>query len=301
MRSVAEAIAAGVTQSEPMRFITRPIPGEPTMLTWGGDVAYEDTSLVHSDGGRNRLILAKGNWVYEVGSMRPLARRCRSRIPPRHLRRARLACLRADENRRWIRAATVDDDDQRPGALRGVSHLLATEPGVRLLRRGDSDSREQLVEYHLQRDPRPVSGLATHQFRRHGRLRTRRRLGDLPSDTHRGVLHTAGGGGIRRRRNGRLSRRSFGARRSLPRHALGRSRMLRYRSRRLPGPTRRCDSASTRRSASTLDSGALRRNDVDRINRTELYEASRDLLRGHRAPGFEGLFPEPMLDEFFNR
>ncbi len=66
-RSVADAIADGASQSEPRRFITRPIPGEPTVLTWGGDVAYEDSSRIHSNGGRNRLILAKGNWVYEVG------------------------------------------------------------------------------------------------------------------------------------------------------------------------------------------------------------------------------------------
>jgi 8-oxo-dGTP pyrophosphatase MutT (NUDIX family) len=66
--SVAEAIAAGASQPEPKRFITRPIPGDPVMLTWQGDVAYEDTTLVHSEGGRNRLILAEGNWVYELRS-----------------------------------------------------------------------------------------------------------------------------------------------------------------------------------------------------------------------------------------
>lgn len=49
-----------------------------------------------------------------------------------------------------------------------------------------------------------------------------------------------------------------------------------------------------------LDSGALASSLVNRINRTEIYRASEISSEVPRAR-LEGLFPEPMLDEFFNR
>ncbi len=49
-----------------------------------------------------------------------------------------------------------------------------------------------------------------------------------------------------------------------------------------------------------LDSGALARSRVNRINRTEIYETSETSPEVSRAT-LRGLFPEPILEEFFNR
>lgn len=62
--SVAAAVASA-GQVEPPRFVTYPIPGDPIILAWEGDVAYGEPSRVNQPGGRNRLIMAEGNWAYE--------------------------------------------------------------------------------------------------------------------------------------------------------------------------------------------------------------------------------------------
>ncbi|NNE95926.1 MAG: NUDIX hydrolase [Acidimicrobiales bacterium] len=55
----------GRVESDPPRFITVPIPGNPVLLVWEGDVAYRDKTKLHDPGGRNRLVMADGNWAYE--------------------------------------------------------------------------------------------------------------------------------------------------------------------------------------------------------------------------------------------
>ncbi len=60
-----EAAVSSAVDREPPRFVTYPIPGEPIILAWEGDVAYRNRSLVDEPGGRNRLIMAPGNWAYE--------------------------------------------------------------------------------------------------------------------------------------------------------------------------------------------------------------------------------------------
>ncbi len=60
-----EAAVTSATHETPPRFVTYPIPGDPTILAWEGDIAYRDPSAVNSAGSRNRLIMAEGNWTYE--------------------------------------------------------------------------------------------------------------------------------------------------------------------------------------------------------------------------------------------
>jgi len=62
--SIDAAIAA-TQRIEPQRFVTYPIPGDPIILVWEGDVAYRDRSRVDEPGARNRLIMAEGSWAYE--------------------------------------------------------------------------------------------------------------------------------------------------------------------------------------------------------------------------------------------
>jgi hypothetical protein len=49
-----------------------------------------------------------------------------------------------------------------------------------------------------------------------------------------------------------------------------------------------------------LESGALARSRVRKINRTEIYDAS-EILPEVAPARLRGLFPEPILEEFFNR
>jgi 8-oxo-dGTP pyrophosphatase MutT (NUDIX family) len=60
-----EAAVASTTGQKPPRFITYPIPGDPIILAWEGDVAYQDRARLDAPGGRNRLIMAPGRWTYE--------------------------------------------------------------------------------------------------------------------------------------------------------------------------------------------------------------------------------------------
>ncbi len=62
--SIDSALAHTVNR-EPDLFVTRPIVGKPLMLTWDGDIAYDDTSRKDEQGPRNRLVMADRNWVYE--------------------------------------------------------------------------------------------------------------------------------------------------------------------------------------------------------------------------------------------
>ena len=62
--SIQDAVASRMAV-DPPRFVTRPIVGKPIVLTWEGDVAYEDPDLIDADGPRNRLTMAEGNWAYD--------------------------------------------------------------------------------------------------------------------------------------------------------------------------------------------------------------------------------------------
>lgn len=64
--STIESVTQAASGSfDPPHFLTRPIPGDPIILTWEGDVAYHDRSLRDSPGSRNRLTMSSGNWIYE--------------------------------------------------------------------------------------------------------------------------------------------------------------------------------------------------------------------------------------------
>ncbi|NNF54456.1 MAG: NUDIX hydrolase [Acidimicrobiales bacterium] len=64
--STTESVTRAASGSfDPPQFVTRPIPGDPVILTWEGDVAYDDRSLRDSPGARNRLTMSAGNWFYE--------------------------------------------------------------------------------------------------------------------------------------------------------------------------------------------------------------------------------------------
>ncbi len=65
-RSTAEALA-WAEANEPSEFRTRPIGGEPVVLAWSGDSAYE-TGAVDGPGARNRLIMDPNGWRYELAS-----------------------------------------------------------------------------------------------------------------------------------------------------------------------------------------------------------------------------------------
>ncbi len=67
-RNVNSVLAAAGGQADPPLFVTRPIPGDPIVLTWGGDIAYDDASALHAVGPRNRLTMTPGNWVYDYKS-----------------------------------------------------------------------------------------------------------------------------------------------------------------------------------------------------------------------------------------
>ncbi|MFW2380551.1 MAG: NUDIX hydrolase [Acidimicrobiales bacterium] len=60
-----DAAIDATSRIEPPRFVTFPIPGDPIILAWEGDVAYRDRSRVDEPGPRNRLIMAEGSWAYE--------------------------------------------------------------------------------------------------------------------------------------------------------------------------------------------------------------------------------------------
>jgi 8-oxo-dGTP pyrophosphatase MutT (NUDIX family) len=60
-----DAAVSSAIDTSPPRFVTYPIPGDPTILAWEGDVAYRNRARVDEPGGRNRLIMDKGNWAYE--------------------------------------------------------------------------------------------------------------------------------------------------------------------------------------------------------------------------------------------
>lgn len=62
IESVTRAASGSI---EPPKFLTRPIPGDPIILTWEGDVAYHDRTLRDSPGSRNRLTMSARNWTYE--------------------------------------------------------------------------------------------------------------------------------------------------------------------------------------------------------------------------------------------
>ncbi len=62
--SIEGAVASRVDVTPP-QFVTRPIVGKPITLTWEGDVAYVDPTLIDAEGPRNRLTMAEGNWAYD--------------------------------------------------------------------------------------------------------------------------------------------------------------------------------------------------------------------------------------------
>ncbi len=61
----AEAIVAAAPESPP-EFVTRPVAGDPLVLVWSGDAAYDSGDLA-APGGRNRIVLHQDrNWTYEL-------------------------------------------------------------------------------------------------------------------------------------------------------------------------------------------------------------------------------------------
>jgi hypothetical protein len=63
-RSVDEALTWAAAIDPVPRFWTRRLSKEPLTLVWHGDAAYE-TLAPEAAGGRNRLLLHSGGWVYE--------------------------------------------------------------------------------------------------------------------------------------------------------------------------------------------------------------------------------------------